>query len=403
MNKIIFKNSKTLHEVCSQILCIISLPILILSCSGQSTPTPAVTPKPVTPVVTTPPTPIPEINTNATTAKEIIVDMGAGFNLGNVFDNGINASTTSTSKSIIDLYYSAGIRHVRIPTTWMDGFSNNLADGEGNINTGNPRFSDLKETIDYALSKKMYVVLNTHHEHWLKKSYDGSEKFDTKFANLWKNIATIFKDYPKQLLFEVINEPEGTLGQWSGGGFPTPMGAQQLEWTRKVNKVGYYAIRATGGNNTTRLIMVAPNGQGNQGMIEEVYPTKESLPGAGNDKYLAIQVHTYDPWAFCGQTGTLGAYPGDATIENAIKKVGEHAALLDVPINYGEFGVGRQNNTAERNTEIVRGYYKLVAKTCKAQKMSFTPWDDRGWFGLVTGSGTNYSFLNNIVPTMMAQ
>ncbi len=345
---------------------------------------------------------IASININAFTAKEIMADMGAGFNLGNVFDNGVNASTLATNKAIIDLYYSAGMRHVRIPTTWMDGFDSNLADDDGNVNMEHSRFADLKQTIDYALAKKMYVILNTHHEHWLKKHYDGSEKFDTKFANLWKNIATIFKDYPKQLLFEVINEPEGNLGQWSGKDFPKPTESQQLEWTRQVNKVGYEAIRATGGNNATRLVMVAPNGRGNQSMIEEVYPNKESLPGGGKDKFLAIQVHTYDPWAFCGQTGSLSAYPGDLFIESAIKNVAQHAALIDVPINYGEFGVGRQNNKEERNTDKVRGYYKLVATTCKTQKMSFTPWDDRGWFGLVTGSGTNYIFVNNIVPFMMA-
>jgi len=147
--------------------------------------------------------------------------------------------------------------------------------------------------------------------------------------------------------------------------------------------------------------MVSPNGQGNQGMIEEVYPSKAILPGAGNDAYLAIQVHTYDPWAFCGQTGSNAAWPGTASIESGIKKVGVHSRLLDVPVNYGEFGVGRQSNTGERNTDLVRGYYKLFRVTCKAEKMSFTPWDDRGWFGLIARSGSEYSFSNNIVPTMM--
>ena len=279
------KNLKKLPKIYLFILCIVSLTILILSCSSQSTPTPVVTPVPVTTVVTTPPTPtpIPAINTSSTTAKEIIVDMGGGFNLGNVFDNGINASTPSNNKAIVDLYYNAGMRHVRIPTTWMEGFSSNIADANGNVNTTHPRFLELKEIIDYALAKKMYVVLNTHHERWLKNNYDGSAAYDTKFANLWTGIATFFKDYPKQLIFEVLNEPEGKLGQWSGTGYPLPTVEQALIYTRQVNKVGYDAIRATGGNNTNRLIMVAPNGQGNQGMIEEVYPTKTSLPGAGND------------------------------------------------------------------------------------------------------------------------
>jgi endoglucanase len=329
--------------------------------------------------------------------------MGGGFNLGNTFESNINPTTPAVNKQIIDLYYEAGMRHVRIPATWMDGFSSNLADAGGNLNTTHPRLLDLKEVVDYALAKKMYVVLNTHHEHWIKDNYDGTAAYDNKFGKLWNGIATFFKDYPKQLLFDVINEPEGTLGQWSGTGYPLPTVTQALEYTRKVNKVGYDAIRATGGNNTTRVIMVEPNGQGNQGMIEEVYPTKTSLPGGGTDAYLAIQVHTYDPWAFCGQTGANSAFPGNATIENGIKKVGLHATLLDVPVNYGEFGVGRQTNTGERNSDIVRGYYRIFKLTCKAQNMSFSAWDDRGWFGLIYKNGSVYAFSNNIVPTMMAQ
>ncbi|WP_220494880.1 glycoside hydrolase family 5 protein [Lacibacter sediminis] len=389
------KVATSVRNVFCRILPLLFVAMILLSCKKKSSG-PA-------PVVVTPPvvTPIPPINTNSTTAKEIIEDMAAGFNLGNTFENGINSSSPATNKQIIDLYYSAGMRHVRIPITWVQGFSSNLADANGNVNVSHPRLLELKEIVDYALAKKMYVVINTHHEHWLKDNYDGSAAFDTKFATLWNGIATFFKDYPKQLLFEVLNEPEGAMGQWSGTGYPLPTNAQAIDYTRKINKVGYDAIRATGGNNITRLVMVSPNGQGNQGMIEEVYPTKASLPGAGNDAYLAIQVHTYDPWAFCGQTGSNAAWPGSASIENAIKKVGVHSKLIDVPINYGEFGVGRQSNTGERNTDLVRGYYKLFRVTCKAEKMSFTPWDDRGWFGLIYKSGTDYLFSNNIVPSMM--
>lgn len=401
MKQLLLNISKSIRNTALPALSFLLVILFAISCSKKSdTPTPVVVvPPDVPPVVV----PIPAINTNSTTAKEIIVDMAGGFNLGNVFDNGLNASTPSINKQIIDLYYEGGMRHIRIPVTWMDGFTTNLADANGNLNTSHPRFLELKEVIDYALTKKMYVVLNTHHEHWLKNHYDGTTVYDAKFAKLWTDIATFFKSYPKQLLFDVINEPEGTLGQWSGSGYPLPTNAQALDFTRKVNKVGYDAIRATGGANATRVIMVEPNGQGNQGMIEEVYPNKASLPGGGTDAYLAIQVHTYDPWAFCGETGSNTAFPGNSTIESAIKKVGTHSVLLDIPVNYGEFGVGRQTNTAERNTDVVRGYYKLFNTTCKAQKMSFTAWDDRGWFGLIYKNGSVYSFSNNIVPTMMGQ
>jgi endoglucanase len=64
--------------------------------------------------------------------------------------------------------------------------------------------------------------------------------------------------------------------------------------------------------------------------------------------------------------------------------------------------VGRNTNNGERNTEVVRGYYKLFKVTCKAEKMSYTAWDDRGWFGLIYKNGAVYAFSNNIVPIMMA-
>lgn len=377
---------------------------LAISCTQSkdiSTPTPIPVPVPIpNPVLTA----IPPININSTTAKEIVKDMSGGFNLGNTFElqSSSNIPTFAAVKPIIDLYYDAGMRHIRIPVTWTEGFTTNIADASGNVNYQNNRFLELKAVIDYALTKKMYVVLNAHHERSLKNNYDGTSVYNNKFKTLWTGIATYFKDYPKQLLYDVLNEPEGALGQWSGNGsvYPLPTNANCIALTRQLNKVAYDAIRAVGGGNISRIIMVEPNGQGNQGMIEQVYPNKASLPGGGADAYLAIQVHTYDPWSFCGETGSNSAFPGNTTFENGIKKAGLHSTLLDVPINYGEFGVGRKTGT-ERNTDIVRGYYRTIKTTALSQNMSYTVWDDRGWFGLIASNGNGgYNFTNNIVPSM---
>ncbi len=341
--------------------------------------------------------------TGILSAKEITIEMSAGFNLGNVFDNGINATTFTSIKPIIDLYVDAGMKHVRIPVTWMDRFTNNLANENGIIDINNPRFQELVKTIDYAISIGLYVVINTHHEVWLKDHYDGSGVYESKFFTLWTEIATHFKEYDQHLIFEILNEPEGKLGQWSSTeNWPDPNSSIALSSTRTVNEIGYNAIRATGGKNDTRFIMVSVNGQGNEVMIEEVYPNKSYLPGGGSDKYLGIQVHSYNPWSFCGQTGNNSNFPGTATIENAIKKVGLHSKLLDVPINYGEFGVGRQGTSSspisERNSDIVKGYYRTFHTRTLSEQMSYSVWDDRGWFGLVNQTGTN--FTNNIVPFM---
>lgn len=336
-------------------------------------------------------------------ATQIIQNMQTGFNLGNTFDNGINPTNPETIKPIIDLYVNAGMKHIRIPITWMEGFNGDpLTDSLGNINFEHIRFLQLKEVINYSINKGLYVVINAHHEREFKEHYDDSPKYNAKFQTLWTGIANYFKDYPQELIFELLNEPEGAFGR--SGRERGPTDSLALFLTRNVFKVGTEAIRTTGGLNNTRIIMIATNGMGNQEWIEEVYPSKETLPGGGADSCIAIQVHTYDPWSFCGQNGKNENYPGKEAIIDSIAKVAVHAQFLDVPVNYGEYGVGRADNREERNTDIVREYYQTVVQTTLEHNMSSTVWDDRGWFGLIEKNKiTNeWQFINNIVPQMLS-
>lgn len=340
---------------------------------------------------------------SAVTAAEVILAMGPGFNLGNTFEFGINSHQFDDVKPVIDTYQAAGMKHVRIPTTWMDRFTDPLADANGNVDYNHPRFIELVKLIDYAISLDMFVVLNTHHEHWLKDNYDGSSDFDDKFSRLWGDIATYFKDYPNLLIFEILNEPEGEMGEWDGaGGFPDPTSNTAIGYTRQIMEVGYNAIRTSGGSNETRTIMLAVNAQGNQNQLDDIYPTKSSLPNDGDDDYLAVQVHTYDPWGFCGQDGSNSSYPGDSSITSTIDAVATHASTLGVPVNYGEFGVGRNANPSERDTDLVRNYYKLIANTTLGHDMSYSVWDDAGWFGLISRSAP-YDFTFQIVPVMLSE
>ncbi len=335
------------------------------------------------------------------TAVEINQEMATGFNLGDTFDVAQNPTTFEQIKPIIDLYRSAGIKHIRIPVTWMEGFNGDtLADPSGQIKKNHPRLTQLEAVVDYCLGKGMVVMINTHHETWLKNNYDGSSAYKDRFSRLWTGIAETFKNRSPHLIFEVLNEPEGAMGSW--GGKVKPSDPIALARTGEVNLIGYRAIRSTGGANATRVVVVEPNGQGNQSMLAQVYPTSADLPGGGKDPYLMASVHTYDPWAFCGETGTLDKRPSVEEIRGPILAVAAHAKKLGIPVNYGEYGVGRKERQEERNTEAVREYYRTVHQTTSEEGMSNTPWDDRGWFGLVerTAEG-RYKFVYGIVPSMM--
>lgn len=324
--------------------------------------------------------------------------MGFGFNLGNSFDVGLNPTSLPDIQKVIDLYVGAGVKHVRIPVTWMDGFSGkHLADSSGKLNVKSPRFIELKAAVRYALKKNLYVIVNTHHEHWLKRAYNGA-KHDAIFTNLWKGIANEFKSESPKLIFEVLNEPEDAFGSW--GGKINPQDPSAMEKTRNINLVGYSAIRSTGGNNATRIVMFGMNGQGNHSMFPSLYPTRSSLPGGGMDRNIVATLHTYDPWTFCGQDGKLSAYPGADAVKQSVQTVLDHAAKLGIGANYGEYGVGRKDKVEERNTDTVREYYRVVTKTILDAGASATPWDDRGWFGLIEANNGAYQFKYGLVQAM---
>lgn len=337
------------------------------------------------------------------TANEVVLAMESGVNLGNVFDLGAHAFDFYELASIIVLYERAGMKHIRIPTTWMDPVNgSSLTDAEGNVNFSHPRIEVLTQVIDFAIERELYVVLNAHHERTFKANYDGSEAYNNKLRNLWTDIAEHYKEYNHYLIFEILNEPEGAFGHW--GTEVSPISEQALRFTRDVMRLGVNAIRSTGGNNEKRTVMIATNAYGNHNMIFDVYPTVDYLPGGGADDYLAIQVHSYDPWEFCGENGENAAYPGVAFTSSGMRAVAEHGRMLQVPINYGEFGVGRDGNQSERDTDLVREYYRTVVQTALAEGMSSTVWDDRGWFGLVEQDGTNtFRFKYDIVPYMLAE
>ena len=336
------------------------------------------------------------------TAQEIVLEMGTGVNIGNTFDLNSRDTSPVRFRRIVDAYKELGITHLRIPVTWMDGYGgDHLANDSGVVNFEHERFERLQANIDYALEQGMYVTINAHHEHWLFDSYDGSSAINEVFATLWTDIANHFKDYPQTLIFEVLNEPQGNFGEW--GGSVAPGNAQGIALTRQINEVGYAAIRATGGKNETRIVQVGVNGMGNHSQLDDVYPSKDLLPGGGNDEYLMIQVHTYDPWDFCGQDGRNSAYPGATSITNSVKSVAAHARTLEVPLNYGEWGVGRNANPEERNTALVKQHYTNLKNTILEEGAAPTVWEDGGWFGLIQEDGTTINFTYDILPTMMDQ
>lgn len=137
-----------------------------------------------------------------------------------------------------------------------------------------PKFmARVRHVVDTGLAAGLNVMIDVHHYTELMKDPEGQSD---RFTAIWRQIAEEFKDAPKGLWFELLNEPNYRF--WN----------QVSVWV--VYRPALAAIRKT---NPTRPIIVA----GNLGStIASLKPLQ--MP---DDPYLVPTIHTYDPKPFTHQ------------------------------------------------------------------------------------------------------
>lgn len=238
------------------------------------------------------------------TAMQLTADIKIGWNLGNTLDatggSGLSQETSwgnkTTTPELIQAVKDAGFNAVRIPTTWERQMDDN-----GNIS---PEWmARVKEIVDYAYDIGMYVILNMHHEEWYQPYADKEEEISAKMTSSWTQIAEAFKDYDQHLIFEGMNEPrwKNTDFEWNGGN------EEGRTVVNHLNQVFVDAVRATGGNNQYRFLMVCPYA------ANSTEPALAALEIPDDDR-LIVSVHAYIPYGFAlqqpGSDKWLASKPG---------------------------------------------------------------------------------------------
>lgn len=299
--------------------------------------------------------------------------MGRGINIGNTYDLHQDITDPKVVDEHVQWIKKQGFSHVRLPVTWGERFD--------------PLSTLTKQVtavVDYALDQGLYVVINTHHEHWLKDHYDGSQQFHSLFWSLWHDIALHFQSRDGHLIFEILNEPEHAFGSWEGGQWPQPFDQIAIDRTRTINGVGYDAVRRV---SPTRMIFVSPNAMASIGTASYVYPNAVNLPGGGKDECLGVEVHTYDPWDFAGDTGKNSYFGTVERMKLGLYDVWRNLHIWQfgsgIKLYMGEFGVGRRDCCqGERNSDLVREYYKFAMNHFRSNGWAAAAWDDPGWFAI---------------------
>lgn len=276
------------------------------------------------------------------TAAEFCKGIDVGWNLGNALDatggSGLSTETSwgnpKTTKELILAVKDAGFNAVRVPTTWYKHVSGN------NYAIDEEWLDRVQEVVDYAYDEDMYVILNAHHEDFNDPYNDTYKAASKELCAIWKQVAERFKGYDARLIFEGMNEPRkrGTNVEWNGGD------AEGREVVNRLNADFVKTVRAAGGNNKTRFLMVPTYAASASGLDGFELP---------DDERLIVSIHAYTPYNFAMQTpGTTSFSADDDNSTRELKWLSQTLCDRFVSRGYGviigECGATNKDNSADR-------------------------------------------------------
>lgn len=295
------------------------------------------------------------------TSMELVGKMSIGYNLGDTLDvcqadrdgdgtldehaeDGESVDETlwgnpKAAKELFETLKEDGINAVRIPVTWRD----HLGDAP-DYEIDSEWMERVKEVVDYAYDLGMFVIINLHHDGggdpdfgaWIRtmaaSDYDA---FYEKYSAVWNQIADEFEDYDERLIFESMNEV----------GFDDLDEDEAFELLNKINQDFVDIIRASGGNNKTRHLLIA----GYWTDIDKTCSDKFVMPTDEQDRCI-VSVHYYTPWQFCTTTQQTdwGTSVEVKTMERQIEKLKTAFIDNDIPVIVGEYGTGYGNDEASK-------------------------------------------------------
>lgn len=260
------------------------------------------------------------------TALEATRLMGNGINLGNTLeacDSNVGIKTNTplsyethwgqpkTTQAMIDGMKAAGFDTIRIPVAWMTN-ATHLYEGDYTIDAD--YMDRVEEVVRYARKAGMYVIVN---DHWDGGWYGmfGSESAETRalameaYKGMWQQIAERFRDYSDYLIFESANEELGTRFDENSPLYCSDSVVTYLNdderyaLTNEINQTFVDVVRATGGNNATRFLLIAGYGTN----IDQTCDDRFQMPKDTVDSKLMVSVHYYDPWSYCGASSAASA------------------------------------------------------------------------------------------------
>jgi endoglucanase len=299
--------------------------------------------------------------------------MGIGVNIGNTLENTTAWETgwgnPPITKAFVQSLAAHGFGVVRVPVAW-DTYAHN-----GQIDR--QKMKHVGEVVDWITDAGMFAVINIHWDGgWIdsddqkkfpKTYHTFSPEAEEKFKSYWTQIATYFANRDQHLIFESLNEESNFENAGSEKKAFATLG--------RVNQMFIDTVRATGGNNGKRLLIVA----GYSTNIDKTTSSNFVLPKDTVPHKLLISVHYYTPWPFVGMDHdeswgkmrmTWGTPEDIAELKEQMDKMEAWSRQKDIPAFIGEFGASNKKDPRSRAK-----WMASVALSAQARDMVPVLWD----------------------------
>ncbi|MER5639146.1 cellulase family glycosylhydrolase [Kitasatospora sp. NPDC002227] len=299
---------------------------------------------------------------------DAVARMQPSWNLGNTLDaipDETSWGNPLTTKALFDHIKAEGFRSVRIPVSWYPHQS------ETAPYSVDPAFMKrVEQVVDYALADGLYVELNVHHDSWkwIADIATDHDKVMARFNSTWQQIAATFRDEPRTLLLESVNEPQ----------FNNATDAQKTQYMNELNTSFHTIVRGSGGRNANRLLVLPTQGcTPSQPLMDDLNAEIATL----HDPNLVATVHYYGYYPF--SVNIAGGTSYDAQDQ---KYLADTFALMHsefvakgIPVYLGEYGLLSEPDSGTVEHGELLKYYEDLNYHAKLNGVTSALWDDANY------------------------
>jgi endoglucanase len=327
------------------------------------------------------------------TSLEVVKLMGNGINLGNTMEAyghsylGTDAPVSSyetlwgqpiTTREMIKGMKEAGFDTLRIPVAW----TNTMKFETGDYTIREDYLDRVEEIINYALDEGMYVIVNDHWDGgwWGMFSSASQETRDRAmemFISMWKQIAKKYRKYGDRLIFEAANEE---LGDRFNDTDLCPDGGnlskdECYELHAKVTQAFVDTVRATGGNNKYRFLLIP----GYNTDINATNDPRFKMPVDKVKDKLLLSVHYYHPWGYCGNP-SLNRWGSEKDYREQNERLAKMQRFTEMGygVVFGEYSVAFNQDESLKNN--ICDYIGNFLNNCDLYGYCPILWDCNGLY-----------------------